>query len=153
MNKKKLFYFLLVIIWMLIVFIFSNQPDIESSNTSSRFTEFIINVLVGNRVNIEEKAQLIKNFHPILRKFAHFSLYTIGGALIFNYVNTYNINNKKKIAFSIGLGVFYAALDEFHQIFISGRSGQISDVFIDSLGICVGVIILFFIIKLNKKCT
>lgn len=33
-------------------------------------------------------------------------------------------------------GVMYAANDEIHQLFIPGRSGQITDVLIDSAGQC-----------------
>ena len=36
----------------------------------------------------------------------------------------------------------YAATDEFHQLFIPGRSGQVSDVLLDSAGALAGVLIL-----------
>lgn len=39
-----------------------------------------------------------------------------------------------------GLAVLYAASDEFHQTFVPGRKGRLSDVVIDSLG--VGIVIV-----------
>ena len=33
----------------------------------------------------------------------------------------------------------YAATDEFHQLFVPGRSGQLSDVILDSAGALAGV--------------
>ena len=38
--------------------------------------------------------------------------------------------------------------DEIHQLFISGRSGEIRDVCIDSLGVITGIIILLIIFKI-----
>ena len=36
----------------------------------------------------------------------------------------------------------YAATDEFHQLFVPGRSGQVSDVILDSAGAATGVLIM-----------
>ena len=36
------------------------------------------------------------------------------------------------------IGSCYAASDEIHQLFVSGRAGMISDVLIDSVGVLVG---------------
>ena len=43
-------------------------------------------------------------------------------------------------------GTFYAGTDEFHQLFVPGRSGQITDVILDSCGVLTGVLVmgLFF---------
>ena len=47
------------------------------------------------------------------------------------------------------LGVLYAASDEFHQLFVPGRAGRVSDVLIDSSGVLLGIAIvsLFMHIK------
>ena len=37
------------------------------------------------------------------------------------------------------LGVLYAATDEFHQTFVPGRAGELSDVLLDSLGCLAGI--------------
>ncbi len=34
---------------------------------------------------------------------------------------------------SLLIGIEYAALDEIHQLFVAGRSGQITNVMIDSI--------------------
>lgn len=43
------------------------------------------------------------------------------------------------------LSVVCAALDEFHQVFVPGRSGSPVDVLIDSIGICAACGILFLL--------
>ena len=37
--------------------------------------------------------------------------------------------------------VFYAAIDEIHQLFVPDRAGRVVDVFIDSIGILIGIAI------------
>lgn len=43
------------------------------------------------------------------------------------------------------LGVLYAASDEFHQLFVPGRSGQLSDVCIDASGVLLGVLVALLV--------
>ena len=45
----------------------------------------------------------------------------------------------------------YAATDEFHQYFIPGRSAEVMDVCIDTLGASIGLAILFFTLKVVRK--
>ena len=48
-------------------------------------------------------------------------------------------------------GVFYAGTDEFHQLFVEGRSGQLSDVFVDGAGVLVGMTVFYFLVKILVK--
>jgi len=45
----------------------------------------------------------------------------------------------------------YAIFDEIHQLFIRGRSGNIFDVGIDSIGIVAMALVLWILQKRNKK--
>ena len=47
-------------------------------------------------------------------------------------------DSSNKLAFA--LGVAYAATDEIHQHFVSGRHGAPVDVAIDAVGVLVGVL-------------
>ncbi len=55
------------------------------------------------------------------------------------------------ITFAICL--VYATLDEIHQLFVPGRGAQVRDVFIDSAGAAVGIIVYWVIMKLKYKNT
>ena len=61
---------------------------------------------------------------------------------------TYEINNKKRAIITIVSGALYAMTDEIHQTFISGRSGQITDVLLDTFGVIVGTIFVTYIFKI-----
>ena len=45
----------------------------------------------------------------------------------------------------------YAATDEFHQLFVPGRSGQFSDVVLDSAGVLAGLLILAAVRKIRGR--
>ena len=143
-------FLIFAVIWMIIVFIFSSQPADTSQNTSLNLTKRIVNVFFNNKSSIE-KEQITEKLDPYIRKLAHFTLYAIGGILIANYINTYNIKDKNKIIYSICIGATYACTDEFHQLFVEGRSGQLTDVLIDSLGVATGVCIFLCVITIFKK--
>ena len=49
------------------------------------------------------------------------------------------------------LAALYAATDEFHQLFIEGRSGELKDVAIDSTGALLGLLLAFIFHKLIKN--
>ena len=49
-------------------------------------------------------------------------------------METFDVNQKKKVGISTLIGFIYSCTDEIHQLFISERSGSIIDVFIDTLG-------------------
>lgn len=83
---------ILAIAWMAVIFAFSNQPAGESTNTSSRTTEFIVKLIYGKNVpNLDEK---VTKINPIIRKLAHYTIYLIRRNN--NYSSTMYIPNKHK---------------------------------------------------------
>ena len=45
--------------------------------------------------------------------------------------------------FSIVLGFIYACFDEFHQLYVTGRTGQLMDIGIDMIGVLFGVLVFY----------
>ena len=58
---------------------------------------------------------------------------------------------KRKVLYSIALGGSYAITDEIHQYFVSGRSGNIFDVGIDTAGVVAGVRVYLGLRKIIEK--
>ena len=52
---------------------------------------------------------------------------------------------------SWGAGTCYAAFDELHQLLVDGRSGQWTDVLIDSAGVLCGVMLITGILALVRR--
>lgn len=147
---KKAISIILVIIWMIIVFLFSSQIGDDSQVTSGNTIRKIITFFNENISN-SKLEEIVEFLQPFIRKVAHFTLYTIGGFLIYNMFNLYNISNNKKLSYSILTGVLYSSSDELHQLFVPGRSGMITDVIIDSLGVVTGILIFIIILKIINK--
>lgn len=140
---------LFVIIWMIIVFCFSNEAGEKSSNTSGRFTQTVVNIItLHSNTDEETKTNIKEKIEPIIRKLAHYSLYTVGGIVILNYINTYKIKTTKKAITSTITGALYAATDELHQFFMDGRSASIIDIGIDTLGVITGVCLFLCLLKI-----
>lgn len=66
-------------------------------------------------------------------------------------MSTYNMKQKSKILTSLIIGIIYASSDEIHQSFTPGRSPMITDVLIDTLGVCLGISIIIFIIRIYRN--
>ena len=144
-SKTKIITIILIIWWMTLVFYLSNQISDESSKLSGGITRAILNffnLLEGK--TLEQQLAI----ETIIRKLAHFSIYALGGILILLHVNLYKIKTNKKVIIIWLIGTAYAMTDEIHQLFISGRSGEIRDVCIDSLGVITGITILLIIFKI-----
>lgn len=134
----RMFLLICIIAWAYIVFSFSSQDGNESSGLSRMVVDFFI-----------KDPQIADKVEPYVRKMAHFCEYALGGTLFLSLLYTYKITDEKKIAGAILLGIWYAIMDEIHQLMVPGRSGSIKDVYIDSLGIATGVIGMMIIIKIT----
>lgn len=136
--KRKAFYWALVILWMTLIFLFSNQPATDSSELSSGITSKIadmINMIVSD-ISLNQES-----LNHTIRKGAHFGVYLILGVLVTNALIGSNKFKHNLILIALLICVLYAISDEVHQLFILGRSGEVKDVLLDSAGGLVGVMI------------
>ena len=52
---------------------------------------------------------------------------------------------------SVMLCFFYACTDEFHQLFVPGRSGEFTDVCLDTVGATFGILLVMIIVWIVEK--
>lgn len=133
---KKIVKLLLIVIWLLVIFLFSNQDGSTSTSLTNGILEKYL-FFVDSDI-----------FFMIIRKMAHITEYFILGILVLNFINEFKID--KKIVVSILISFILASFDEFHQLFIPDRTGRLLDVFIDMIGASLGILILS-LIKNHKK--
>ncbi len=171
MKTKKIIFLILIIINCITIFHFSNQVAQTSSSSSGRIVNFVMKVLPQFKNMQEHQKEHIANevLQPIVRKLAHFSIYTLLGFLTMNYALAckkqndtcytgeqcsplqYIKDKNRIILYSWLFGILYAVTDEIHQFFVPGRSCEIRDVCIDSLGVLTGIIFVLMIIVIYKK--
>lgn len=148
MRRKNYIFMILTILWMLLIFSFSARNGDTSTEDSHRIGMFLGNTFVTDFSSWGKDRQLAfaqKIDFPI-RKTAHATEYTVLAILLVCALYTGYLNKRRCCVFAWLVGVLYAATDEFHQLFVPGRSGRIIDVGIDSVGVSVGVLGCLFLI-------
>lgn len=123
----------LVLVWMLVIFMFSSSDGASSSATSGYLTNKVIEVFTGVTPSDKEYNEIKSNVSFIVRKVAHFTEYFILGLLLMNMMFILDIKSNR-IIYSIMIVILYAISDELHQMLVDGRNGYIGDVLLDSSG-------------------
>lgn len=142
----RLITFMLIITVCMAIFKFSSEDSEKSTGTSDFVIDCIINVNPFTKnLDSAEKEEIKENIKLPIRKLAHFSIYTVLGVTTMCHVSTYAIDRWKRIGGSLAIGMLYAISDEIHQLFVPGRSGQVTDVLIDTMGVLVGIGIVLVI--------
>ena len=147
---KKMVSWILVILWMITVFCFSSQVGDESKATSGNTIRRIV-LFFNSNISVYKLEEIVESLQPFTRKLAHFTIYTIGGFILYNLNNKYDNSQKRKIAFSFLLGLMYAITDEIHQFFVPGRSCRIFDVFVDGCGVITGILLYISMLKIIDR--
>lgn len=134
---------ILVVVCMGVIFWLSSQTADESSAQSTAMLIWLKNIFGDN---------VFTDF--IVRKAAHMLEFT-GLSLLVN-IALWQTRKKKETAFAIALTSLYAVTDELHQVFVPGRSCQLSDWAIDTAGailgaICFLIIFAIFCAVKNRK--
>ena len=139
--KRKIFIIFALVV-MVMIFRFSMQNSSESSGISRRLTDFILNKLIRDYTEMTavEKKSLLKTVEHIIRKLAHFSIYTVLGFFMSLSVGKRQLLSTGSLL-TVVIGFVYACSDELHQYFVSGRSCRFTDVIIDTSGVITGIII------------
>ena len=155
-SIKRTIFLILIILNCATIFYFSNQVANNSSKQSSRVVEFVSEVIPSIKNMKEPEKEKIKSnvLTPIVRKMAHFSIYAALGIWSTSFINTFKqITTPKKILIAILFCMCYAITDEIHQVFIEGRSGEIRDILIDTLGATTGMLLtgINFTHKKNER--
>ena len=135
-----------------IIFGFSSQNAEQSSSISRKVTEILTdNIKYIQEKPEKEKEQIIDRIESIVRKIAHFSIYTVVGLLLMSLFETYNLKEINRFSYSLILGVIYASSDEIHQCFTPGRGPAVTDVIIDTMGVLLGILLVMLVVKIYEK--
>jgi len=116
------------IVWAACIFSFST-----SAFTSEHTSRFIVPLL--HWLFPSWSAETLDTAHFFIRKSGHVTEYFIFSLLILRGIRHGRKGTKLGWALAaVGVVAGYAALDEFHQSFVPGRTAAFSDVLIDTAG-------------------
>lgn len=139
--KKTYIWHLVLILY--IAFIFSNSltPAVISSGNSS----FVLRLVQECLQTVGIRALWLTEH--IIRKCAHFSEYALLGILLFQSMRCLAVRADLRGHIHLAAIFFIPFVDETLQLFTEGRSGQISDVWLDMGGILFGTLLYYAIYK------
>jgi len=141
---KLAYRWLLVVAWMALIFMFSN----EVAGVSSQRSGTIVNDL-QTTFSLDANFSLLE---VITRKAAHLTLYFIlGGLLFFALYGMRRFSASKSAILAVAATFLYACTDEFHQAFVPGRGSQFTDVLIDTVGGAVAVFICYYYVRYKAQ--
>lgn len=121
---------------MIIIFKFSSDNASASNEKSSTV------IMILNFLGIDLNSTLGEFSQLFIRKAAHITEYFILCFFIYEALKL-DFSDKLLYILSILVTFFYSATDEFHQLFVVGRSGQIKDIFIDTTGAVIFLGLIF----------
>lgn len=136
--------YVLLFVWMVVIFLLSNEVSSVSSGRSGLVVGFVTSCF-----HLDMNGEIMTF---VVRKSAHIIAYFILGILLFNVIVDYKFDMKFKFLLSAGLAFTYACSDEFHQLFVSGRSCEIRDVMIDTVASIVGISLCYILCKWCLSC-
>ena len=130
--------------------IFSNSMAVAdvSSVSSGRVLQLLQAVL--RRLGHPALAQRL-TMH-IVRKLAHFCEYLLEGFLLMLCLRVYTRHFFKHVSWPILGGLLTALTDEAIKLFVPGRSGQVTDIWIDFSGVMTGLLVGLILLGLVRMC-
>ena len=152
MEGSKIFralFIILIAITSTTIFHFSSENGEISGNTSGKVIKKILAKFPEyQKLSDKRKAQIVEKLQPVVRKMAHFTIYTLLGFNLMGFFLTFKFGKILKYGLAIALGMLYAMSDEIHQMFSVGRTARVFDVGIDTCGVVFGTILIMIFSKI-----
>lgn len=153
--KIKLYRIILIILLigtMILIFGFSGQDGTQSKGISTKISEGILNLSPKYKeMQGQEQKKVLQRTNAVIRKIAHFSVYTLFGVLLMALVIKTNVKYRWKMIIPLLIGLIYAISDEIHQVFSPGRTPKVTDIYIDMLGVLLGTLLVLLVTKIYDK--
>lgn len=144
-NLLKPLSFIPAILMMCLIFSFSSQTGEESGALSYKISYKIVAVksdLLGEYKSYDELSYEAEEIHYYVRKAAHMTEYFLLAIAVSFPLYVYRVRGFSLFMLAGVLCVGFAALDEYHQSFVGGRSPAVRDVGIDSIGVLIGILLV-----------
>ena len=152
LSPVRCVFILLTVAVMVIIFMFSCEDSEESAERSGIVTAIVTNLIVPDfdELPAERQEEILDKAEFIVRKLAHFTVYAALGFCASCAAGKRRLLSR--LSGAVLLFCFlYAGSDELHQRFVSGRSGQLRDVIIDTGGSLTGILLSIIAIEFAAK--
>ena len=129
-------------------FIFSNSMAV--AQVSSASSGRVLTLLQGALRRLGHPALAQRLTQHVVRKMAHFCEYMLEGFLLMLCMRVYSRHPLRHITVPMLGGVLTALTDENIQLYSPGRSSQVTDVWLDSVGVLAGILAALVLMALCR---
>ena len=129
-------------------FIFSNSMAV--AQVSSASSGRVLTLLQGALRRLGHPALAQRLTQHVVRKMAHFCEYLLEGFLLMLCMRVYSRHPLRHITVPMLGGVLTALTDETIQLYSPGRSSQVTDVWLDSVGVLAGILAVLVLMALCR---
>lgn len=157
MQRKTIRIVLLILtaVWLFTIYWFSAKPAAESKMQSGGIVDWLIQIFVTDYDSLpkEQQTSITESLSTVVRKGAHMAEYAVLSIILYALLSKWNlIECRWKRVMAVWSGtVVFAVSDELHQIFVPGRSGEVTDVLIDGTGALIGIAIAVTVACILEK--
>lgn len=148
MKKLRIIAILTTLICMISIFLFSADTGSESRELSTLCVTLFgkaVYFFTGKDLKMSITAEHYALIEYFFRKLAHMFIYFMLSINVMLVLFTFKLNMFIRMFISLLFCFIYACSDEFHQIFVSGRTPHFMDVLIDTGGATLGIIVSLII--------
>jgi VanZ family protein len=138
--KSRWFWWALVLLWCIQIFYFTALPVYNDEHTRGFLTRFFTHAFPSIHTGI------IDVIDYYIRKLAHITVFGILALLFKTAIS----NKPRPYIYAWIFTTLYAGTDEWHQMYVPGRTASIIDVLIDSTGAFI-FLFCMFLWKKNKQ--
>lgn len=142
---------ILLVFWMALIFNFSSQNANASSAMSGEIIEAVAEKFYPNYENLtqEEKIEIVQGYQFMVRKAAHVGIYAVLGFFAFlTFISYVKLKFFARVSLAGAVCCLYALSDEIHQNFVWGRSCELRDFLIDSVGALAMILLCTAFVKM-----
>lgn len=129
-------------------FIFSNSMAV--AQVSSASSGRVLTLLQGALRRLGHPALAQRLTQHVVRKMAHFCEYMLEGFLLMLCMRVYSRHPLRHITVPMLGGGLTALTDETIQLYSPGRSSQVTDVWLDSVGVLAGILAALVLMALCR---
>ncbi|MEY8356719.1 VanZ family protein [Lachnospiraceae bacterium 54-53] len=143
--KRRYVWTAVTLLYVLFIFSNSMKPAEISSLDSGTVLRFAREIFAASGISAQWLTE------HVIRKTGHFSEYTLLGVVLSGWVRSLGVSAERRRFIHLTAGYAVPFLDETIQLFVRGRSGQISDVWLDCAGTLFGTLLVAVVRFINKK--
>ncbi len=140
---------IIIVIFCLLCFGFIFYNSTKPGDVSNEKSYSILNKIRAEYRQLDGEEKLQYNQLPsgareeklnlIIRKNAHAFEYCMLSIAVCLILSEFGLKRKNAVIYAMFICLLYAVLDEFHQLYVPGRTSSVRDVLIDFLGSIIGM--------------